>query len=86
MNPRDLPEVVADLIHEMHEVRSELQAIHGRIDRLEATTKEEFRLVREEARQNTDRLIEAFGRSMEPLINRILDHDSRLGRLENPSA
>lgn len=84
MNPRDLPEVVAELIMEMHEVRSELNALNSRVDRLEKTVDEGLKAVREEARQNTDRLIEAFGRSMEPLINRVLDHDTRLKNLENP--
>jgi hypothetical protein len=84
MNPRDLPEVVAELIIEMHAVRSELSALNGRVDRLEHTVEEGLRLVREESRQNTDRLIEAFGRSMEPLINRMLDHEQRLTKLENP--
>ena len=90
---RDLPEVVSELIIEMHEVRSELHAINGRldrlndrVDRLEQTVEEGLRLVREESRQNTDRLIEAFGRSMEPLINRMLDHEQRLTNLENPQA
>jgi hypothetical protein len=82
MNPRDLPEVVAELIIEMHEVRSELNALNGRVDRLERTVEDGLRLVREESRQNTDRLIEAFGRSMEPLINRMLDHEQRLTKLE----
>ena len=84
MNPRDLPEVVAELIIEMHEVRSELNALNGRVDRLERTVEEGLRLVREESRQNTDRLIEAFGRSMEPLISRMLDHEQRLTKLEEP--
>ena len=97
MNPRDLPEVVSELIIEMHEVRSELQAVNGelqavngelqavngRIDRLERTVEDGLKAVREEARQNTDRLIEAFGRSMEPLINRVLDHEQRLKTLED---
>ncbi|RZK24631.1 MAG: hypothetical protein EOO56_00570 [Hymenobacter sp.] len=81
---RDLPEVVSELIIEMHEVRSELNALNGRVDRLERTVEDGLRLVREESRQNTDRLIEAFSRSMEPLINRILDHEQRLTKLENP--
>jgi hypothetical protein len=86
MNPRDLPEVVPELLIEMHEVRSELNALNGRVDRLERTVEEGFRLMREESRQNTDRLIEAFGKSMAPLIDRVLAHESRLGRLENPQA
>ncbi len=65
MNPRDLPEVVAELIIEIHEVRSELNGLNGRVDRLERTVEEGFRLMREENRQNTDRLIEAFSRSMD---------------------
>jgi len=84
MNPRDLPEVVAELIIDMHEVRSEFGALNGRVDRLERTVEEGPRLVREESRQNTDRLIEAFGRSMEPLVSRMPDHEQRLTKLKNP--
>jgi len=91
MNPRDLPEVVSELIIEMHEVRSELSALNGRVDRLERTVEEGFRLMREESRQNTDRLIEAFSRSMgqhlsfiERHDNQLKSHEERLGRLENP--
>ena len=84
---RDLPEVVSELIIEMHEVRSELKSINGRLDRLDRrmeSVETEIKLLREDNRQNTDRLIEAFGRSMEPLINRVLSHDERLNGLENP--
>ena len=87
---RDLPEVVSELIIEMHEVRSELSALNGRIDRLEQTVERGFQELRQEfrdeMRQNTDRLIEAFSRSMEPLINRVLDHEPRLTKLKNPQA
>ncbi|QKG57962.1 hypothetical protein GKZ68_15850 [Hymenobacter sp. BRD128] len=54
MNPRDLPEVVAALTMETHEVRSELQGINGRIDRLES----QMQATREENRENTDHLLE----------------------------
>ncbi len=81
MTPRDLPEVVSELIIEMHEVRSELNALNGRVDRLEQTVEEGLRLVREENRQNTDRLIESFSRSMAPLIDRVLNHETRLNNL-----
>lgn len=94
MNPRDLPEVVADLIIEMHEVRSELRAVNGRLDRLERRMegvetevrllRQDMGLMREENRQNTDRLIDAFSRSMAPLIERVLTHDERLNSLEDP--
>jgi archaellum component FlaC len=86
---RDLPEVVSELIIEMHEVRSELNGINGRLDRLERRmegVETEIKLVREDNRQNTDRLIDAFSRSMAPLIERVLTHDERLNRLENPQA
>lgn len=78
MNPRDLPEVVAELIMEMHEVRSELSGLNGRVDRLERTVEEGFRLMREESRQNTDRLIEAFSRSMGQHLGYIERHDAQL--------
>ena len=91
MNPRDLPEVVSKLIIEMHEVRSELKAVNGRLDRLESrveslehTMEEGFKGLRAENRQNTDRLIEAFSRSIAPLIDRVLSHEQRLNNLETP--
>lgn len=103
MNPRDLPEVVAELIIEMHEVRSELKALNGRVDRLESIMvqvveqqrgmREEQRGMREEIQALPDRIGAAMFKSMEPFLNRLLahddqlkNHDSRLGRLENPSA
>ncbi|MGI4734331.1 MAG: hypothetical protein ACRYG7_04045 [Janthinobacterium lividum] len=82
---------MSELIIEMHEVRAELNALNGRIDRLdqrveslEHTMEAGFKSLREENRQNTDRLIDAFSRSMAPLIERVLTHDERLNRLENP--
>ena len=82
MNPRDLPEVVSELIIEMHEVRSELWAVNGRLDRLEG----QMVLMREENSQNTDRLIDAFSRSTAPLIDWALNHEQRLKTLKKPSA
>ena len=64
---RDLPEVVSEFIIEMHEVRSERKYINGRLDRLECRTEgveTEIKLVREENRQNTDRLLDAFSHSI----------------------
>ncbi len=84
---RDLPEVVSELIIEMHEVRSELKAINGWLDRLEQHmegVETEIKLLREDNRQNTDRLIDAFSRSMAPLIDRVLTHEERISCLENP--
>jgi predicted nuclease with TOPRIM domain len=89
---RDLPEVVSELIIEMHEVRSEQSTVDGQLDRLndrvnrlEQTVERGFQELHQEfcneTRQNTDRLIEASGRSMEPRINRVLDHDTRFNRL-----
>jgi len=84
---RDLPEVVSELIIEMHEVRSELKSINGRLDQLDRRmegVETEIKLLREDNRQNTDRLIDAFSRSMAPLIDRVLTHEERINRLENP--
>jgi chromosome segregation ATPase len=90
MNPRDLPEVVAELIVEMHEVRSELKAINGRLDRLEGTMEQ---LVQEQQgmRQDMQALPEQIGtatiRALEPFLNRLPEHDDQLknpaGRLNN---
>jgi chromosome segregation ATPase len=97
MNPRDLPEVVAELIIEMHEVRSELKPINGRLDRLEGTMEQgvqEQRGMRQDMqgmRQDMQALPEQIGtatiRALEPFLNRLLEHDDQLrkhgGRLTN---
>jgi len=79
MNPRDLPEVVAELIMEMHEVRSELQGINGRIDRLES----QMQATREENQENTDRLLTGFQRMLGPFLTRLLDHNDQLKNQAN---
>lgn len=97
---RDLPEVVSELIIEMHEVRSELKSINGRLDRLERRmegVETEIRLMREELRgelrESSRSIVEGITRGFEPFLNRLLDHDDqlrnhadRLNNLENPSA
>ena len=93
---RDLPEVVSELIIEMHEVRSEIQGLNGRIDRLDRRAENlgvEMRLTRQENRKNTDCLLVGFRRLIESFLNRLLDHDDqfknhvgRLNNLDNPQA
>jgi hypothetical protein len=83
---RDLPEVVSELSIEMPEMRSELDALSGRVDQLQRTVEERFRLKREEIRQNTDRLIDAFSRSIALLIECVLTHEERLNRIANLQA
>ncbi|GAA4501186.1 hypothetical protein GCM10023172_22630 [Hymenobacter ginsengisoli] len=94
MNPRDLPEVVSELIIEMHEVRSELKAINGRLDRLESRmegVESEIKLLRIELRhelkENSRSIVEGITRGFEPFLNRLLEHDDQLrnhaGRLRN---
>jgi hypothetical protein len=41
----------------------------------------EVRLVREANRQNTHRLIDVFGKSMAPLIDRLLTREQRINCL-----
>jgi chromosome segregation ATPase len=97
MNPRDLPDVGAELIIEMHEVRSELKAINGRLDRLEGTMEQvvqEQRGMRQDMqgmRQDMQALPGQIGtatiRALEPFGTRLLEHDTQLrkhdGRLNN---
>jgi hypothetical protein len=83
---RDLPEVVSELSIEMPEMRSELDALSGRVDQLQRTVEERFRLKREEIRQNTDRLIDAFSRSIALLIECVLTREERLNRIANLQA
>lgn len=88
MNPRDIPEVVAELIYEMHGVRSEPKAVNSRLDRLEETTgqmvaeqrgrREEQRGTREEVHPLPDRIGAAMFKPLEPFLNRLLTHDDQL--------
>ena len=96
MNPRDLPELVAELTTDMHKTRSELQGLNGPIDCLGQTmvqVLEEQRGLREDMQATPHRIGIAIIKALEPFPNRWLDHDgqpkgheSRLGRLENPQA
>ncbi|MGI4759720.1 MAG: hypothetical protein ACRYF0_03375 [Janthinobacterium lividum] len=82
MNPRDLPEVVAELIIEMHEVRSELSALNGRVDRLEQTVAEGFKSLREEIRESSRTTVDGITRGFEPFLNRLLEHDDQVRQQE----
>ena len=80
MNPRDLPEVVAELSIEMHEVRAELKEVRT-----------EIRAMREDLQAMPKRIGTATTRALEPFLNRLLEqndqlrkHDGRLTNLENP--
>lgn len=91
MNPRDLPEVVAELTIEMHEVRSELNALNGRVERLERTVEEGFKALREEIRESSRAMVDGIVKGFEPFLNRLFDqddqvknHEQRLAKLENP--
>jgi outer membrane murein-binding lipoprotein Lpp len=68
----------------MHEVRSELQGFNVRVDQVERRMEgmeTEVRLVREENSQSTHRLIDAFGKIMAPLIDRVLTREQRINCL-----
>ena len=71
MNPRDLPEVVAELIIEMHEVRSELKEVRT-----------EIRAMREDLQAMPERIGAATIRELEPFLNRLLEHDDQLRKHE----
>jgi len=76
MNPRDLPEVVAELIIEMHEVRAELKEVRS-----------ELRGMRQDLQAMPEQIGTATIRALEPFLNRLLEHDDLLknhqGRLNN---
>lgn len=83
MNPRDLPEVVAELIIEMHEVRTELRGLREDMQALHG--------LREDVQAMPDRIGAAVFKSLEPFLNRLLthddqlkDHENRLNNLEKP--
>jgi len=93
MHPRDLPEIVAELIIEMPEVRSGLKPFDGRFGRRMQGVKNEVKLVREEVRESSRAIVDGITRGFEPCLNRLLDyndrlkdHEQRLGRLKNPQA
>jgi septal ring factor EnvC (AmiA/AmiB activator) len=75
MNPRDLPEVVAELIIEMHEVQTELRGLREDIQK-------EQRDLREDMQAMPDRIGMAVIKSLEPFLNRLPDHNDQLKKHE----
>ncbi len=89
MNQRDLPEIVAELIYEMHEVRTEIKEMKTDIKEMET----EITGMREDLRAMPDQIGMSVMRALAPYLNKILDHDDqfkkhegRLNTLKNPSA
>jgi ribosome recycling factor len=93
MNPRDLPEVVAELIIEMHEVQTELRGLREDMQKelrglredmqtelrgLREDMQNEQRSLREDMQAMPDRIGMAVIKSLEPFLNRLLDHDDQL--------
>lgn len=83
MNPRDLPEVVAELIIEMHEVRAELKEVRSELKEVRS----ELRGMRQDLQAIPEQIGTATIRALEPFLNRLLEHDDQLknhqGRLNN---
>ena len=83
MHPRDLPEVVAELIIEMHEVRSELKEVRTELKEVRT----ELKGVRDDLQAMPERIGTATIRALKPFLNRLLEHDDQLrnhaGRLNN---
>jgi hypothetical protein len=78
-----MPEVVSELIMEMHEVRAELRALREDIQAMHG--------LREDMQAMPERIGTAVIKSLEPFLNRLLDHgdqlrshESRLNNLEKP--
>ncbi|WP_151086911.1 hypothetical protein [Hymenobacter baengnokdamensis] len=89
MNPRDLPEVVAELIIEMHEVRSELRDIRAEMAGLREDMRTEVGGLREDMRTEVGGLREdmraipeqlgiSVMRALEPFLNRLLERDDQI--------
>ncbi|WP_375419022.1 hypothetical protein [uncultured Hymenobacter sp.] len=87
MDNKDLPLVMAEMLIEM-------QQLNTRVTRLEDAmvgVQGEISSLRIEARENTDRLIDALTKNTGVMIERLMrhddqlrDHDGRLSNLENP--
>ncbi len=96
MNQRDIPEIVAELIYEMHEVRTEIKEMKTEITEMKTDIKEvktEITGMREDLRAMPDQIGMSVMRALAPYLNKILDHDDqlrkhegRLNTLENPTA
>ncbi len=96
MNQRDIPEIVAELIYEMHEVRTEIKEMKIDIKEVKIEIigmKTEITGMREDLRAMPDQIGMSVMRALAPYLNKILGHDDqlkkhegRLNTLENPSA
>ncbi|QKG54311.1 hypothetical protein [Hymenobacter sp. BRD67] len=89
MNPRDLPEVVAELIIEMHEVRSELRDMRAEmagmrkdmrteIGGMREGMRTEMSGMREDMRAMPEQIGMSVMRALEPFLNRLLEQDDKI--------
>lgn len=88
MDNKDLPLVMPEMLIEM-------QQLNTRVTRLEDAmlgVQGEISSLRTEARENTDRLIDALTKNTGVMIERLMrhddqlkNHDGRLSNLENPA-
>ncbi|MGI4833214.1 MAG: hypothetical protein ACRYFK_07095 [Janthinobacterium lividum] len=73
MNPRDLPEVVSELIIELHEVRSELRAL-----------REDMQTMPDRIGAAMFKLLEPFLNRLLDHADQLKSHENRLNNLERP--
>jgi len=93
MNPRDLPDVGAELAIKMHAVISAPKALNGGVGQLERPVGDGSKSLGEEMLENSRATVRVMTRGFELFLQRLLDHDAqlrscvrRLHNLENLSA
>ncbi|MFD1873817.1 hypothetical protein [Hymenobacter bucti] len=75
MNPRDLPEVVAKLIMEMHEAQAKLRGL-----------REDMQAMPDRIGMAVVKSLESFLKRLLEHDGQVKNHEQRLNRLENPQA
>ncbi|RTQ44932.1 hypothetical protein EJV47_26545 [Hymenobacter gummosus] len=87
---KDLPLIVSEILIEMHEMKEDMREVKTALQQMAALmlkqqqyTDEQFRLLMDENRKNTEMLITAFRDEAAQTRQTLADHAGRISRLEN---
>lgn len=87
---KDLPLIVSEILIEMHEMKEDMREVKTALQQMAALmlkqqqhTNEQFRLLMDENRKNTEMLITAFRDEAAQTRQTLADHAGRISRLEN---
>ncbi|HEX8426519.1 hypothetical protein [Hymenobacter sp.] len=87
---KDLPLIVSEMLIEMHEIKGDMREVKTALQQMASLmlkqqqhTNDQFRLLMEENRKNTEFMVSAFREEAQATRHRLDDQDGRISKLEN---